>query len=474
MKKVYQYQYDNHLNQIKKLEEELSEIRKYKGEVAIYQGDNWHDNPILYQTELKEKSLMVRIREMREEIYSLKIVKERDSSMLSVDNILHPDLLKNEELTKEQRKRIQEKQNYIIKSPVNNNIFVDAISNSGMDSVLLYKIAYLICSIENKVDSEDILMINPNDNYSSIISTKLSDYITEDIVQNNIISFVSQYLNQKVKIYQSDSEIEKFKSSIQYKEMLDDFIKKYLNGGLVTEDLKIDDQIVFSKSDIYKALFNGISSMPNYDWAAMHFINKFKNDFENISKRLTEKYYNVYKDLPFDDPIRKETAQKSYEVRKILKEKGSKIIKDYFKKLNRKPTDVYAMFINNIDLIIQNKDKNIFNLQSETLKLLKKNKVSIADISALIYIQYLINGKTINKKHVILTETQNYGEFLICSLKNIFQNCGITIFRRDNISDFVLDDFEKIILDEKYECSNENEINEVIDIDIKTKKLQNN
>lgn len=41
--------------EIRSVEDELSEIRMYKGKTAIYQGDNWHDNPELYQTEAKEK-----------------------------------------------------------------------------------------------------------------------------------------------------------------------------------------------------------------------------------------------------------------------------------------------------------------------------------------------------------------------------------------------------------------------------------
>ena len=57
--------YENYQSKIEKLELELAEVRKYKGEVAIFQGDTWHDNPDLDYTEAKEKRLMFRIAKMK-------------------------------------------------------------------------------------------------------------------------------------------------------------------------------------------------------------------------------------------------------------------------------------------------------------------------------------------------------------------------------------------------------------------------
>ena len=62
---------------IKQVEKDLAEVRMYKGKVAIYQGDNWHDNPELYQTELKEKYLMAKLHNLKQEFFQLEIIKER-------------------------------------------------------------------------------------------------------------------------------------------------------------------------------------------------------------------------------------------------------------------------------------------------------------------------------------------------------------------------------------------------------------
>ena len=45
--------YEDYLKVINEKEKELADLRLYKGRDAIYQGDNWHDNPTLYQTESK-------------------------------------------------------------------------------------------------------------------------------------------------------------------------------------------------------------------------------------------------------------------------------------------------------------------------------------------------------------------------------------------------------------------------------------
>lgn len=474
MKKVYQYEYDNYLKSLEELEKELAEVRKYKGDVAIYQGDNWHDNPILYQTELKETALMARIKKLKEKISSLEIIKERDKSMISTEDILNPNLLKGKNLPSEQKIQIKEKQNYIIKYPIDSNIYVDAVTGSGIEDILLYRISYLILSSNNKVDSEDILLINPNDNYSDNISKKSSKFITEEVEQQNIIEFTNQYLNEKLSLYKTNDYIENLKLSLSCKDMIDKFMESYLDGGIVTDDLKIDDQVVFNKDEIKKALFNGINSNPNYNWACMYFINKLKNNYEQISDKLIKKYSTIYNNLPFDDPIRKENVAKATEVRNLLKTKGTKIIKAYFKKLDRKVTEIYAMFIGNLNRMIACYDSELLNFQSETLKSLKKRKVTIGDIAALIYIRYLMTGRVIEKKHVILNEVQNYNEFLVFVLNNICSNCGITIFSRDGISNLSAADFEKVILDYKYENDDIKIVDTVVDSGPKIKRLKSN
>ena len=82
--------YNDYLEAIKKKEEELRKIQLYKGTDAIYQGDNWHDNPTLYQTELKESSLIAEISKMRNTLANAEIVESLgDENLIDIgDTVL--------------------------------------------------------------------------------------------------------------------------------------------------------------------------------------------------------------------------------------------------------------------------------------------------------------------------------------------------------------------------------------------------
>lgn len=68
--------------EIERKEKELADLRMYKGKDAIYQGDNWHDNPTLYQAELKEMSLMKDISEMRKRLANAEIIESLDDETI--------------------------------------------------------------------------------------------------------------------------------------------------------------------------------------------------------------------------------------------------------------------------------------------------------------------------------------------------------------------------------------------------------
>lgn len=82
--------YDDYLKAIETKEEELRKIQLYKGTDAIYQGDNWHDNPTLYQTELKESALITEISKMKITLANAEIVDSLgDASLIDIgDTVL--------------------------------------------------------------------------------------------------------------------------------------------------------------------------------------------------------------------------------------------------------------------------------------------------------------------------------------------------------------------------------------------------
>lgn len=86
--------YEDYLKAIAEKEKELADLRMYKGTDAIFQGDNWHDNPILYQAELKERTLMVEISEMKQKLQNVEIVENLgDESLIDIGDIVRVDII---------------------------------------------------------------------------------------------------------------------------------------------------------------------------------------------------------------------------------------------------------------------------------------------------------------------------------------------------------------------------------------------
>ena len=91
--------YEDYLKEIARKEKQLADLRLYKGNDAIFQGDNWHDNPTLYQTELQERVLMREIAEMKHKLQNdVEIVENiGDDSLVDIGDIVKIDMIFSED-----------------------------------------------------------------------------------------------------------------------------------------------------------------------------------------------------------------------------------------------------------------------------------------------------------------------------------------------------------------------------------------
>ena len=91
--------YEDYLKAIAEKEKQLADLRMYKGTDAIFQGDNWHDNPTLYQAELQERSLMREIAEMKYKLQNnVEIVENLgDEEIIDIGDIVRIDMIFSED-----------------------------------------------------------------------------------------------------------------------------------------------------------------------------------------------------------------------------------------------------------------------------------------------------------------------------------------------------------------------------------------
>lgn len=82
------------LKEIENKEQELWNLRRYKGEAAENEGDVWHDNFAFEQTEIEERMLIKQISEMREAYSNIEVVNEvYNVEIVQLGNIVTVELI---------------------------------------------------------------------------------------------------------------------------------------------------------------------------------------------------------------------------------------------------------------------------------------------------------------------------------------------------------------------------------------------
>lgn len=443
---------------IKQVEEELAEVRMYKGKVAIYQGDNWHDNPELYQTELKEKYLMTKLHNLRQEFFQYEIIKERTNEMISEIEILNPNLIE-EGISSEKKEKIINIHNKIIKGDLNTNQYITSADKDMLKKLMLYKMAYTSIVLDKKYAPEKYLVIVSDEENKNNIIKDLSFYMPESIPVVTAAELFIDYTNEKISIINDDIFIKEVKEKIINKESLDAFLNNYLNNGIVNEDIKILDEVLFTKKEVKDALFSSSNNNPNYNWACLYLSNKCKSNYDFLCNQITSKYYDMIKKMPFDSEERKEYITKINEIRTTFKDKGIKIIKDYFKRINKKKIDIYSLYISSLEL--DSSDKMSLKMKGDILKNLKKHKLSYIDLFASLYIYYYLEKKTQDYIFLYLYDLPINSDNQINLIDNIFNKTGLAIFSSEVFDNSV---------DKKYETINLNDIDDRSKILLKNKK----
>lgn len=336
---------------------------------------------------------------------------------------------------------IQKEQNEIIRKPLSQNIVVQGVAGSGKTSVALHKIAYLVYSLNEEIKSNQFLLLGPNPYFLNYISSVLPELDTEPVEQMTYIDLVNYFLKDKL-VLENQSEsfcskndantierIQAYKASLNYKESIDYFMKKYLQSGIIQNGIEIDGEEIYSAELINSILKTDVGGQLNFDRACNYFVNNFKNNYEEIYRKLNEKYRKIYMSAPKDSQERNLALTKSLELEHFVKQKGTNHIKQYFKKIQLKPFNIYQIFISSLEDNLVTMDSNdIKILKDGTLAALQKKKVSFEDLPALLHINYLLNGKVNQYKHVAIDEAQDYGMFHFFALREMFPNSTFSIY----------------------------------------------
>lgn len=358
---------------------------------------------------------------------------------------------------------IQKEQNEIIRADMNKPLIVQGVAGSGKTTIALHRIAYLIYNTEKSFSPENFMIIAPNRFFLNYISNVLPDLGVEDVKQYTFEDFAYEIIGKKLKISDSNEKIvtivnkefdqinngdidliiqeSRYKSSINFKKIIDDYLLSLEQNYLPNEDFIIDN-IRIMKADEIKDIF--INKYKDLNFEARinevkkHIYSKIKNKSDLIIKTIENKRrYKIAlllkdKNLSEEEKRTKriEIFEETEDILKKLNNNDIKIVDFYFKKI--KKMDAIYYYKDCIQNYLKEKidDEKLYNyLANNTLGNLNRSEVAFEDLAPIIYLHYKIFGAKSKKelRHVIIDEAQDYGEFQFSVLKTILKSNSMTI-----------------------------------------------
>ena len=379
------------------------------------------------------------------EIENGELIDYFDVDLVSNDSLLQKYLNSNNDARlKSIVSTIQKEQNDVIRKSLSDNLIIQGVAGSGKTTVALHRIAYLVYNYLNSIKQNQYLVIGPNPVFLKYIKSVLPELDVSGVEQCTFEQFAKLYINEEIYVSPSDkkvnesisgkrqNDVDKFKCSIQYKNMLDEFLKVYFKS-ITINDLKLGDFVVLKSSDIKEAFDSTQGTFnPTLNNRIEMTINRLcswiENDYEKIFSRYGEYSYEKFKNVPIEE--REKLRSKFSKDREELTKNCRSTLRKYFSKVKITPTKLYKVFVNSLNDFNLYSYKNLNVLKKETLANIKSKHYDFEDLSALMYIKQCISpDKDFEKyKHVVVDEAQDLGEFNFYVLKKSLPSATFSIF----------------------------------------------
>lgn len=373
-----------------------------------------------------------------------KLIEYFDVDLVSSDNLLQKYLnANNDSRLKSIVATIQSEQNDIIRRPIDENVIIQGVAGSGKTTVALHKIAYLVYNYINSVKQSQYLVIGPNPVFIKYIKTVLPDLDVSGVSQLTFEQFAKDYIGEEIEINPSNkkisasiagksNDIDKFKSSMLYKNMLENFFELYLKG-IVSKPLKLNDFVVLTEEEMTPIFARALEEQHatlqgRVDATIERLIDYVKNNVDSILTRYNEYENNLFKNASLEEreSLRKKFIKERIEIQKNC----SATIRKYFAKAVLSPIKLYRLFISMLDDFNIYGYKKINELKKTTMVNIKGNKYDFEDLAALLYLKLRTepNRQYSNIKHTVIDEAQDLGIFNFYVLRKCLPTSTFSIF----------------------------------------------
>lgn len=356
---------------------------------------------------------------------------------------------------------IQEEQNQVIRAAMWKPLIVQGAAGGGKTTIALHRIAYLLYNHEKSFSPKNFMIIAPNRFFLSYISEVLPELGVENVKQTTFEDFAQEIIGQKFKIREPHEKLSllinkspnkelvrsasKFKSSLNFKSIIEKYMKSVEASFIPSEDFKVSAYTVISAVELRKLFLEEYSNLPmvkRLDEIKKHLVNTLKRKkveiIENIiwecDRRLEDIRYEM-KDCTERRQLICEVTEKRETLIEKVKNHSKTVVRDYMSKFSPlSPLEYYARLFNDSSLFHSLTNKYIDIKTAEftrfsTIKDLQSLNIELEDLAPLMYISYFVYGleDKLSVRHIIIDEAQDFGLFQLFILKKLLNSSSFTI-----------------------------------------------
>lgn len=360
---------------------------------------------------------------------------------------------------------IQREQNLIIRNEKSKLLIVQGVAGSGKTSAALQRVAYLLYRYRETLKSENIMLFSPNPLFNSYVSTVLPELGEENMEQATFMEYLNNRIGNQFRVEDPFDQMEfllneenhsnyhirvkgiRYKSSLQFKKIIDQYVIDLSREGLQFKDLTFRGENIISKENMYEYFYSldNTYTIPNRlemvkDWLLRELKRRVRQERskawveEEVQFLEKEDYLEAYQELQDKDRFSEKSFDDFEQEQKFLAEK---VVKNKFrplfnrvKKLNF--IDMQGLYSQLFKAGIDNKEVLLDDwaqICSQTIEQLENYKIAYEDATPFVYLQDLLKGRksTTGIRHIFIDEAQDYSPFQFALIERLFPFSKMTL-----------------------------------------------
>lgn len=392
---------------------------------------------------------------------------------------------------------IQKEQNRIIRNVKHKYLVVQGVAGSGKTSAALQRVAYLMYRYRDLINENNIMLFSPNPLFNSYVANVLPELGEANMRQTTFLEYIIKKVEERLSVESPFEQMEyiltakkdqhyerkmksiSFKTTLAFKEMIDEFIQDLEEKDLIFKDITFRDRVLMTKDEIYDYFYQMMekaTSIPN----ALDLVNErllkkvqtFQRDeidkewvMEEIEVLDDEDILNAYKymqDQEGDDEFYDSGMEEEY-LRGVIIEKAFSPVIEGIKNFDY--IDLFATYRLLFTTWQPESQPNGWEeIKEQTINEFNKWQLSWEDATPYVYFKDRLLGDNTDRsiKYLFVDEAQDYTAFQLAYLKYIFPYTRMTFLgdvnqaifmhtQEDNPLQAEYDDtYEKIVLTKSY------------------------